>query len=754
MFAMNRTQRVFLGILVIGLVFTALAVTPLRIFAQDDAPPLPPSQAEINEALAIQAQNEYTLADLGYEERTLNGPFDALFVRFGLPPDWQLTSGAQITLDMTFFYSYPDATEEFGVAEVFGGIVQVAFNGETLTNVLLDERGDRSVTVNIPPDALISQRDDGRHILQLELISDESCFYGIDAVVVVKPSSRLILPHQVTDISTDLALLPRPIYQNDSIVPEITTFVVPDQPTTSELNAALAVVAGFGRLTDEEILFSLVPHSGLTQELRETSHVVFVGKSSSLPELNNVALTVPAGSFTAPNGAPDDGILQLAGSPWNSGKAVFVVSGDTDAGVLKAAQAFSTGAIVSGESPSVARIAAVNPGFIVTATPVSRALADLGYETQTRSGAGAVNLEYEFYVPPGQVPQGESYFDLHYAHSALMKFEDSGVVVSLNGEPIGSSNLSEETAQGRTLRASMPAGLIRPGNNRLAVTSGLIPFDVCAEFVTDNLWFTVFADSVIQLPLMPAPLDKSSRILDLDLYPDFLSLSPGVGSVAFVLPENDPVAWRSAANIAFNMGDDTAWNMAEFGTYFGSNVPEDARQNHDLVIVGQAANLPIIAELSGAMPAPFDANSNVATLQDLQVTYRLPESSDLGYIELFEAPWNPERAVLAVLGSSPDGVAWAGDTISDRALRGDLGGDFAFVNGEQVVSFDTRIYTGTSGTTLATAVPEAEVSAPIFDVPVVVAERPTWILPAIAAALVLMVLIVIVAGISAIRKNR
>ncbi len=750
MSTMKNIQKLILNLMMIGLVAGLTVLNPITSYAQEVTPT---PEEGLTEVIAVEAEDEYSFTELGFAEETINGPFGATRLRFAVPPNWELTVGAEIQLDLAFFYSLPDRTDLVYETEVFGGLLRVVFNDVTLASVLLDERGERTVSIPITAEALAPARDDGQHELELQLISDESCLYGIDVVVVVHQTSRFILPHRVVAVETDLAQLPLPIYQPGLIVPNSATFVVPDTPSRGELRAALMVAAGFGRMSGEELLVQLVKASDLTPELRALTHLVYIGKPSGLPDLSSLPLLVAADSFTSGAGSPEDGILQLAASPWNEGKAVLVVSGDTDEGVVKAAQVLSSGFVLGTEGPTVSRIASVSPTQVTTIAAANRTLADLGYPTATTTRFGVVISDFDFYVPYGFIPEGDSYFDLVFAHSTLVDYQESGVAVELNGEPVATSRISEETAGYATLRVDIPDNLVRGGENRLSVRFGLIPQDTCAEFLVDNIWFTIFDESLLHLPLIPAPIETGTRFLDLDFYPDFLSLSPASGSVAFVVPQGDSGAWQVAADIAANVGDDTNWNVAESELYFADNVPDDVRQNHDLVLIGRASVLPIISELSGVLPASFEAGSDIATVQDLQVTYRLPAWVDLGYLELLESPWNTERAILAVLGSTDVGVISAGNTLATPELRGGLAGDFALINGEQVLSLDTRLDLSAGTSAIATAVPETEVEAPVFEPAPEVVSRPEWVLPAIAGVVILMVLVILVAGISALRNR-
>lgn len=733
----------------LGLVFWG--VTPS--YAQDTSPTPTPGVEQV-----FVSGNELTFEALGMAEETMHGPYDNELIRFSLPADWRLSQGAAIQLDLSFYYDYDvtEITEETSTrsvrGELFGGLIQVVFNDVTISTILLDERGDQSFDITIPTEALQSPRGDGRNELELVLISDEGCLYGVDTIVVVRPSSRFILPHDSVPITTDLATLPRPFYQKDLIVPNQATLAIPDQPSLAELHAAMIVMAGFGRMSNGEMLLSFVPASQLTPEIQNSSHLIFVGTSGAFPSLDQATLPVAPTSLSAAGADSDDGVLETAVSPWNPAKALLVLTSDTDQGLTKAAKALSSGLVMGVAQPDLAFVSEVQPAALSTLTAENRTFKDLGYATETVNRWGVIRRGYEFYIPPGQTPSGETYLDLFYAHSALVHFERSGLVVDLNNEPVGSVAFTEETASGAKVRVNLPRELMRTGTNRIVIEVGLVPRDICADFYVDNLWVSLDAKSVLHVPLAPIFSESSSRLIDLSLYPNLLSLSPEQGSVAFVLPQNDLSAWRVAAQIAFHLGDMTDWGLAEFGAYYGDDVPTEIRENHDLVIVGRASTLPIVSEMGAALPASFSAGSDFATLQDLQVVYRLPESARLGYLELLESPWNQDRLVLAVLGSNEQGVAWAGNALTVPELSGNLAGDLALVSGERIVTADTRTGVGV-GSALTTAVPETEVEVSTAE-EAYSPKRPAWVLPAIGVAIVLMVVVAILAGLTDWLKRR
>src|SRR5512139_668793 len=188
-------------------------------------------------------------------------------------------------------------------------------------------------------------------------------------------------------------MLPRPIFQRGSIFPVNVVAVVPDAPSAGELQAAMTVASSFGRMSGGEVPISLVTQSGLTPEMRTESQLIFVGKSSSLSLLQGATLPSPlqGKAFATPGMETDDGLLQMAVSPWNTGRAILVVSGNSDAGVIKAAQALSTTNIQTVGDRSLALIADVTPttatGQPNTTLPQElSSFRDLGYDALTMNG--------------------------------------------------------------------------------------------------------------------------------------------------------------------------------------------------------------------------------------------------------------------------------------------------------------------------------------------------------------------------------
>ena len=136
----------------------------------------------------------------------------------------------------------------------------------------------------------------------------------------------------------------------------------------------------------------------------------------------------------------------------------------------------------------------------------------------------------------------------------------------------------------------------------------------------------------------------------------------------------------------------------------------------------------------------------------MQVTFNIPASSPLGYVQLLTSPWNQNNLVLAALGNSPQGVAWAASALYDAPLRSRLAGNLAVISGTQVITTDTRLSPYAQGQELGQV--DTTNAGKKVDLTPLPANRPGWILPAIYLASALILLVLLVAAISGWMRGR
>jgi hypothetical protein len=704
------------------------------------------------------AQTLLSFGVLGQPDTLMKGPFSTMRVRFGLPANWAFQSGATLQLILTSNL-VTDTSATISAGQSIGASMNITLNKSVIATIPLVAGTDVIYNVPIPDSALVSTANDGRHELVLFLDASIDCDDALHhTTVIVSSASYFDLPYDEQSPVTDLKLLPRPIFQRDSIFPVDALLVVPDAPSAQELQAALIVSAGLGRMTGGRQPFSLVTASQATEELRTSSNIIFVGKASTLPLLQDISLPAPLenSGFNPQGMQSDDGILQMAVSPWNTGRTVLVVSGNSDVGLIKAAQALSTGALQTGADPNLAVVAEVTAsslseqdGDLITQT--DRTFSDLGYDLITITGTGVSEATVEFYLPPGLIIGEDSYLDLTFNNSSLVDFGNSGLSVLLNGSVIGDARLSDQTVAENTQRIRIPQAVVVPGTNQLRIQADLSPVSVCSG-LDSRLWLTVLPKSLLHLPLIAAPVGNF-ELEDLSIYPYPFINVPTLSSTAFVLSKNSD-SWAIAAQIASAIGIQATGSVLDLEAAYDGEVSTDFRDNNDLIIVGLPSEMAIIAELGDALPGPFEAGSNSAVIKNQQIIYRFSPDIDLGYLELLTAPWDTSRTILAVVGSTTGGVKLAGNALVDSTLLSGLRGNFALINGTNITVADTRTGQGlgslnsesTGQTTIAT-----ESSSPASP-PATPSTRTNWI-PLVVIALVILIIVVLIIAARSARRD-
>lgn len=647
---------------------------------------------------------------LGATDQTLSGVFDGTRYLFSTPANWKLEAGAQVQLDITVFSSLASDQQQLG------GFLEFRFNRTLLGTVELTQPGNQRIVLDIPEQALIPVRSDGRHEFEVALDNPTGCDVAPDkrTAVIVRSTSRFVLPHTLIPLDTDLRNLPRPIFQG-SFTPDRATLVLPDEPSIGDLQAALTVAAAFGRLTEGRLQVNLATIQQLSSQDRTGHHLILVGSYKGLAPLVR-DLNVPAAltdrGFNAVGATADDGILQMIVSPWNAERVVLVVSGGSEAGVVKAARALSMPPVRVNNLPNVAVVRDLPDIPADMPLTIDQRLSDLGLEPRViRDRTGVFDLRFN--LPPGQQLDDGAYLDLVFNHAATVDFGQSSISVGLNGIPVGSVRFSNETTRLSTSRITIPSSAARSGANVLTIQTNLVPLSLCTDTRNVDLWVTIWSESALHLPVKPA-ISEPRRTLNLSSYPLPFTLRSSLDTTAFVVPRRAPVAWNAAVLLAFSMGRQTRDAILQPVAFFADDVPAEVRIARDLLIIGRPSTLPILADLDDVLPAPFDAGSDVPRSVDTPVVYRVPPDASVAYVQMVVAPWSPERVVVVVSGSDNASIAQAATMLIDPRQRARLTATLAIVDPQQRVTLG-------NGRVIVTGVPPAPV-ATVTPTPVPIAQ--------------------------------
>lgn len=315
----------------------------------------------VNPAIAQETSQteERTFAEFRNEAIVLNPSSYVHTLKFNLPAHWRLAG--DVALDLRFTVLSPAPAEFQGTLAA----LKLNLNGQTVSEYPIQTGGDLAATLllsfeQIPPEKME---------LQLELESYLPDQAGQPPLEVrVHQTSSFRFSYETITPDTSLILFPSQLLQ-DSIEPDHAFLVIPAQPTIEELRSGLIVAAGLSRLSKGQLHLELVSMDEVAPEMQAGSHLILVGKPEPFLALQGMIFPSPivvrsdpewSVQFLLPDRyefertAPDDGLIQLINSPWNPSRFILLVSGETDAGVLKAAQAVSSGRLRKNVFPNLA----------------------------------------------------------------------------------------------------------------------------------------------------------------------------------------------------------------------------------------------------------------------------------------------------------------------------------------------------------------------------------------------------------------
>lgn len=402
--------------------------------------------------------------------------------------------------------------------------------------------------------------------------------------------------------------------------------------------------------------------------------------------------------------AEGDGIVQAIVSPWNNNRAILIISGLNDKALKNASQAMSSSVRFPGMQGDFALIQESFPPEIEINQPTNTELTfeDLGENDQILRGKLTQRVNYLFFIPVGWKLTEDAFVDLQFSHAQPTPGQNAELLLLLNNRPIGNLPLSNETASNGQLKVNLPNSGIRDGQlNRLTVE--ISPYNENQGCATDvrEFWFVAKNTSRISLDHNQG----TNKKLDLNDLPFPFTNQPSLTDLLFALPDLPTTnEWENTLRLAAAMG-----NIANGRTILPniimdfSNLSEDELDDYQIIAIGRPSRNALLQKISSDLPQPFLPNSDIIHQQLDDVTVRLPVGASLGYLQLLPSPWSQERAILAVTGTTDEGVMAAAEVVYQGRSR--IRGNLALIQNEGIESTDTR-RVEISASTAPTATPD------------------------------------------------
>lgn len=667
------------------------------VWMQNEDPPPPPDIS------TYEGEAEFTFEQLGHDTFELNSPSTRQFAQ-DFPYRWDIIGGIPNSyIDIHFDLVDLDAGQPFiADRDLYLPTLEIQVNG-VFAGAFVPQPGlDQVARVPIPEAALLDT-DSNTHRFRFLYYRGVDCIGDTNSKLVIYDDSTISISFTTSPAVLNLADFPRPLVQ-ETFIPETLQIVVPDDYSDHDLTVAALVAASIGSRAVGNLTVNLLTASDATADTMSNSSAVIIGRpdtnaflaqlyasSGTLPDLQSLptSLSADGSAIVGMEGQtirPEDGVLQLVQSSFNTEHSYLIVTGVNDEAVMRAAQALSG---VRPSMPLKNRLAVIeeyqedSPSAEVEEVgPLT--LGELGIRRTTFYGIGTQSASVSFFVPHNWRIQEGAALQLAYIHSSQLSQGYSSLTVSLNGEPIGSAPIDAEAIGERAVVIPIQPEDVRLGDyNRLTFDIILNVRHDCVTLDSQVAWLRIRDYSFLNLPF-----ELVSQMEDLERFSNpffYLISDQGVSNILVSLPpEPDQTVLNGMIRFAHLLGDEMLEPHVDFAVTMDADLSSEDYRDYHVVILGRPTINPLVMQVNDVMPQPFLEGGDILGQEVGNVIYRLPADFSMGVIEVFPSPWNPSYGVTVVSGTTSEGFSWALDTFTDKDLVRDLDGDIVLIMDDSV----------------------------------------------------------------------
>jgi hypothetical protein len=725
---------------------------PHPLYQDSEPTPVPTAAPDVVLNLSKAGQADFTFRELGISTHTLRYPADSLQFTVRVPYRWTIIPGvgySYIDLKYDMLYQGPDTSSPES-EEIEPALLNVYVEDELAASFNQAPGSDQQVRIPIPA-AAVTDHSSNQYSIRIAYFNTGDCNRDDwNANLILNEESVVHLSFRLRPAVLRIFDFPRPLL-NDSFLPERVLIVIPDHYSDADLTAAARVSWILGARARRDVTIDTLTVSEVADHGLENTSAILIGKPGDNALL---ASLLDSGIFPTkrapdedngllgPDGAAiarTDGVLQLATSSVDANVFYLAVTGGTDHAVLMAAQALSDDTPLYPQDSNLAIIGEIrDTGLVENGLQDTYTLMDLGLTDIVIYGLTSIKETATLFIPRDWVITEDPTLELNYMHSSQLSPANSGLIVELNGDIVGDAPIVIPATGIQRTVIQLSKELFIPGqDNRLSfelingITGECIPFD------TLTAWMRLLKTSSLHI----------SHEIATDVvatFPDPIShLYQGSSRIPLVLvlpSELSPELLNGMSAVAQSLGNKHS-DGAGLMVVFDSNFDPETYADYHIMVIGQPDKNKVLADLNDSLPQSFEPGSNALKQQLGRTSYQIPADFSLGVIEVTPSPWNEQRAVTVITGTTPEGLKWALNTVISPGLSGSLKYDLNFIRDKNVQSLDSKAFTpGTlevavgetineQATEIPTVTPAAEVTAEATEelaaVPTVVVPTPT-----------------------------
>jgi hypothetical protein len=430
--------------------------------------------------------------------------------------------------------------------------LQIRINDKVIKHIPLTHENieGSKMTIPIPVELL---KDFNKLGFRVEQHYTDKCEDPLDKSLwtQVLPATRMVFNYTPIVPQVNLGAYPYPIIDTLTYSPAKIHYVVSKTASAQELQAMAYVNVHLAQQAQDHELNTRVTFGQPNGP--DNEHLIFVGKGDNLPDVARFAGQF--GNFSMQGGqwmdnathqplARDQGLVLFFQAPGSQEHTVLIVTGNSEEGVLKAAQALTqrpqdssiTGnsfMVPAGWSPS-ANSTTKTPRFVEGQT---RSFRELGFNIEEVHKINAPPITYKVpVVSKFTKTSGKLNLELNYSYSRQLNPEFSSLELRMNDVSIGNIPLINPDGE-QMQHASIPISpeLIRP-RNTLVAQFHLMPdkFGWCVDNYVDNAWGKIMDDSKFTVEGTPTSYLPDLGLLNNTMYP--YSQTDNLETVQVVVP--------------------------------------------------------------------------------------------------------------------------------------------------------------------------------------------------------------------------
>jgi Bacterial cellulose synthase subunit len=671
---------------------------------QGDQPtPTPTTEPVLPEARIVSAEGSasFTLREFGTKDFSLRFPSDHVDIVLQVPYRWQIIPGennSYFDLKYDMVYQGPQSSlADLGQAEA--AVIDVYVENVLAISYTQSPGINQIVRVPFPAEA-VENHQNNRYTISIDYNSGGNCEVNNSANLIVHDDSRVHLSFNLSPVDLQISSFPLPLV-NDSFLPDRVLIILPDEFTETELSVAAKVAWVMGERARSNVSLQIVTASQVIADgLTDISAVVVGTPNNNLflkqlydRNILSMQFDTETGAISAPNLqiSSGDGVLQLVQSDIDDQTFYLVLTSDSDEGFLRAASSLSSASLLFALDSNLAAIGKAKS--VEQALPSQEGIisfAELGMSDIEQMGIGEASDSFSIFIPANWVFTSNPTLELDYFNSSRLNPSSSIITVELNGNRIGDAAIDPKLQANHTIIEIPSETILLGSDNEFSFN---VVADVTGECVPHNTpaaWLRLLSSSVLRLPFSTVENDSNSSFNNPMSY---LFRPQNEATVLLVLPSTPSV--------------DNLENILKLGRLIGSerggesNIeviydyqfdPSDY-SDYDILVVGQITTNTLIASLNDKLPQPFLEDGSGITQVAEQTAYQVPSNLSLGLIEVITSPWNPERGITIVSGTTLEGLGWSIQAILDPKLIGSLRSDINFVRYDIIESLNSREFT-------------------------------------------------------------